>query len=182
LTLRQWSSAVNLVSRRSLEGGFWRHVVDSAQVAALLPSRGIALCDLGSGGGLPAIPISIIRRSAAFDDRTILVESDRRKAAFLRHVIGKLDIAAEVRDGRAETLPAQAADVITSRAMAPLVAMMPHLHRHLAPDGVALLHKGRGVGYEVEAARGEWAFCADEVPSVTAAEGVILRVAAVRRI
>lgn len=182
MTLGQWNRAVNLVAKGSLRDGYDRHVLDAVQVAALLPSRSLRLCDLGSGGGLPALPIAILRRGLGVRDHQVLIESDRRKAAFLMHVSGLLDLALDVRSDRVEAVPPVGADVVTARALAPLVALMPHLRRHLSPAGVAVLHKGRNVGYEIEAARRRWSFRHDRLPSVTDADGVILRIAAVQEL
>ena len=64
-----------------------RHIADSLQLVALLPAQGI-IADLGSGGGLPGIVIA-----AALPDRVVhLVESDRRKAAFLIEAAGTLKL------------------------------------------------------------------------------------------
>ena len=78
-------------------------------------------------------------------------------------------------------MPSLDADVVTARAMAPLVTLMPHLERHLGHDGVAILHKGKRLEYELEAAYREWAFVHDMVPSVTSSEGVVLRLARIER-
>lgn len=178
--LTRWNRSVNLVSKRGIEDGFARHVVDAVQLAPMLPSVSLVVTDLGSGGGIPGVPLAIVRRGSGMKDTHNLIESDARKAAFLQVVSGALDLRLNVILGRSESIEPTSSHVVTSRAMAPVVALMPHLCRHLRPEGVGLLHKGRNVGYELETAGRRWSFRSDVVPSTTSDDGVILRVASVR--
>jgi 16S rRNA (guanine527-N7)-methyltransferase len=116
-----WNRRLNLTSV-GRERAWDRHVRESMALldAARLAPRA-ACADLGSGGGIPGIPVAILRP----DVHVTLIESDRRKAGFLVHVCGLLELAnTRVVDRRAEELardPAHAAryDAVLSRAAAP---------------------------------------------------------------
>jgi 16S rRNA (guanine527-N7)-methyltransferase len=116
-----WNRRLNLTTVPR-ERAWQRHVVESmALLAVARPPRGAACADLGSGGGIPGIPVAILRP----DVNVALIESDRRKAGFLVHVCGLLGLTnASVIDRRAEEMardPAHAAryDAVLSRAAAP---------------------------------------------------------------
>lgn len=122
----RWNQRMNLTA---LPPGEWfeRHAVESLRLLdAALPPDGAGVVDLGSGGGAPGLPIAIARADLA----VTLVDSDRRKAAFLTHVVAVLGLGERVRvvSTRAELLgrdPAhrEAYDVAVSRATAPPAAL-----------------------------------------------------------
>jgi len=96
----RWNQRLNLSAIRDEEGILSRHVIESIEVAILLP-RGIrTLLDFGSGAGLPGIPIALCRPEIA----VTLAESQGKKAAFLQEAVRVLGIEAKVHDGRAEAL------------------------------------------------------------------------------
>jgi 16S rRNA (guanine527-N7)-methyltransferase len=170
--LAHWTPAINLVAPATLPQLWPRHILDSAQLYPLAPASARRWADLGSGGGLPGLVIAILARDTPL--RVTLVESDRRKAAFLRRQIADLQLAAEVRTARAEALEPLGADVVSARALAPLDRLLPLVDRHLAPGGVALLPKGRGWATE-QAQVPARLFHVEQLPSATDPEARILR-------
>lgn len=174
--IREWNPRINLVSPRDLAALETRHVGDCAQLAPLLPAAG-DIADLGSGGGLPGIVLAILRPQAPIH----LVESDRRKSAFLLEAARRLALPhARIHPQRIEAAALPPLAAVTARALAPLKELLPHAHRLLAPGGVALFPKGRGVEAELtEAARG-WLMRVERFPSATDPESTILRLHEVR--
>lgn len=156
--------------------GWARHIEDSIQIAPLFPAAAVRHHDLGSGGGLPAVPIRICRRHAGWGDVFTMIEADGRKAAFLRAACRDLGLAGAVVNARAEDAAPGRADVVTARALAPLADLLALVARHLAAGGVALLPKGRNAHTEVEAAMERWSFDLSIVPSRTAPDASILRI------
>ena len=120
---------------------------------------------------------------ASWPDREIhLVESDRRKAAFLIEAAGTLGLRqVKVHAARIEsaTLPPLAA--ITARALAPLDALLVHAARFLAPGGLALFPKGRTAEQELTKAATGWHFAVERFQSRTEPESTILRLSEIRR-
>ncbi len=138
--LKRWNRSCNLVAKRDLHdvGRFeTRHLIDSV---ALYPWMRGTHVDVGSGGGLPAIPLAILRPG----ERTILVERSTKKCRFLRHVGFELELDFEVIEGDAKEA-AVSADVITARAVAPVVELWPLVRDLMADDGVLLLQTGEPV-------------------------------------
>jgi 16S rRNA (guanine527-N7)-methyltransferase len=175
--LRRWTGRINLVAPSTLPELWTRHIADSAQLWPLAPPEAESWADLGSGGGLPGLVIAAIAAETGCP-RVTLIEADQRKCAFLRTAIRELALPAAVLDRRAEAAPPQAASVVSARALAPLPALLPLVARHLAPDGTALLPKGRDTEAEIVAARAAgWRFRAEAVPSRTDPSGRVLRVA-----
>lgn len=172
----RWTPRINLISPASLPEIDTRHILDSAQLLAFAPPHWSHWADLGSGGGFPGLVIAILARETQPVARITLVESDQRKATFLRTAIRELSLAAEVHAARAETIAPLAADVLTARALAPLPALLPLALRHLAPGGRALFPKGRRAADEIAEARRTWRFDLTSHPSRTDPEARILQI------
>ncbi|MDB5412703.1 MAG: Methyltransferase gidB, partial [Rubritepida sp.] len=137
--LQLWNVKINLVAAASEEQLWQRHVLDSWQLLPLLPDGPLA--DLGSGAGLPGIVIAIGR-----EQETHLVESDRRKAAFLLEAARALGLAhVTVHPVRIESAKLPPMQVVTARALAPLKDLLPQAAQILASGGVAVFPKGKTV-------------------------------------
>jgi 16S rRNA (guanine527-N7)-methyltransferase len=149
--LARWQRSINLVGGRSLEDPWRRHVLDSAQLRPLVPPHAADLVDLGSGAGFPGMVLAICGVRGVR-----LVESDGRKAQFLREVARTTGTAVEIHHGRIESLSAWPADVITARALAPLVRLLPLAERFSGPATIGLYLKGRNIAQELTEARRDW--------------------------
>jgi 16S rRNA (guanine527-N7)-methyltransferase len=126
------------------------HVADSLTVLPFLPAGEHRLADLGSGGGVPGIPLAIARP----DVRVLLIESTKKKAAFLRRAVEQLGLAnAHVSEDRVEDVARtgrrEVFDVVTARA----VALLPWLIEWAVPllkkGGVLLAMKGERAAEEI---------------------------------
>lgn len=170
--LRRWNPVINLVGPATLDQLEERHISDSLQLLQIRPNPGALWVDLGSGGGLPGIPVACALHGG--DTKVVLVESDARKAAFLRRAVSSLDLQAEVMNLRAEAMPPANADTVSARALAPLPKLLSYVCRHLAFDGTALLHKGKTWEDELQAARVQWDFDVEVHSSQTSERGVVL--------
>jgi 16S rRNA (guanine527-N7)-methyltransferase len=172
----RWTPRINLISTATLPEIETRHILDSAQLLAFAQPHWAHWADLGSGGGFPGLVIAILTAESHPSARITLVESDQRKATFLRTAIRDLALTAQVQTARAESLPPLAADVLSARALAPLPALLPLALRHLAPGGRALFPKGRRAEDEIAEARRVWHFDLTSHPSRTDPEARILQI------
>lgn len=179
--LRKWTKAINLVSSSSLDDLWTRHIIDSAQLIAHATSRPPVWLDMGSGGGLPGIVVACVMAEISPDTRVTMIESDRRKATFLRTALRELKIPGVVAATRIEDAPPQGAAVISARALAPLPVLLGYVHRHLAQDGLALLQKGQGAEAEIIDARQDWRFRSLSHTSITEPRATILAVEGLHR-
>jgi 16S rRNA (guanine527-N7)-methyltransferase len=171
----KWTQKINLVAKSTQSEIWTRHIADSAQLWPLVPRSAKRFVDLGSGGGFPGLVLAILARQAHEGAEHVLVESDQRKAAFLREAARVVDIPVSVICARIEQVPPLSGDVVTARALAALPILLGYAVRHLAPDGVALFPKGAGYRAEIEAAREKWRFDLDVFPSQTDPEARQLR-------
>lgn len=179
--VEKWTVKINLISKASV-GDIWeRHVADSAQLFELAPEFDHWV-DLGSGGGFPGIVIAIIGKEAQPDAKITLVESDLRKATFLRAAIRELGLNATVIADRIEEMPSLRADVLSARALADLPSLLEYVDLHLVRTGTAIFPKGQNWRKEDEAARELWSYTLDPVKSKTSAEAAILLIKDVFRV
>jgi 16S rRNA (guanine527-N7)-methyltransferase len=137
---------MNLTSIKEPEAAWERHILDSLTLLPLLAAvpAGARLVDIGSGGGVPGIPLAIARP----DLEVTLVEATQKKAAFLSAVASAMSLSnVTVRSGRAEQLGRDelrgAFDVVTARAVSRLVTLAPLTMPFARPRGIVLLIKGQ---------------------------------------
>ena len=160
--LGEWNSRMNLTAIRDPVEAVDKHVLDSLAVLPLL--RGLAVADVGSGAGFPGLPLAI----ADPDRRFCLIESIGKKAAFLRHVIARLDLPnVEVAAVRAEShWPPRPFDSVVSRALGSLAEFV-RVAGHLAGrDGRLLAMKGKIPEAEIAALPAGWKLVAVHPVSV----------------
>ena len=177
--IRQWNPRINLVAPSTLDDLENRHIADCLQVADLAGATTGTWADLGSGGGLPGLVLAIAQ--ADTDTDFTLIESDQRKAAFLRAVVRETGLRrVTVLPRRIEAVPSLNAAYVSARALAPLRQLVAYLALHLAPSGRAFLMKGRQWQAEVEDARQDWIFDHVAHPSRTQDGAAILEVSGVK--
>lgn len=174
----EWTPKINLVSPSQKECLWDRHIRDSAQIDKIAVKPDTWL-DIGSGAGFPGLVIAILRRGTAL--RMTLVESDARKCAFLRAVIRKLGLNAEVVNKRVEAMPPRPFDVISARAVARLVRLLELAVPFSGPQTKMIFPKGSSASEEIAEARGAWSFRCEEIPSETDAAARILVIDEVSR-
>lgn len=171
-----WNRRINLVGRNTI-GDLWRrHILDSAQLFPLIPREARSLVDLGSGAGLPGLILAIMGVPEVH-----LIESDTRKAAFLREAVRVTKAPATIHATRIDRVPRFSADVITARAFAPLPELMEVSQRFLGPRTVCLFLKGRTVEEELTEASKAWHMQVYRQPSLADPSGCILRLEAIAR-
>jgi 16S rRNA (guanine527-N7)-methyltransferase len=173
--LRKWQRTINLVAPSTLDYLWERHFQDSAQLLDLAP-QAKSWIDLGSGGGFPGLVVAILGK-----DRPVqvhLVESDQRKAAFLRTVSRETKALATVHAGRIEsileTLPIP--DVISARALAPLAQLLAWSEDFIEKGATALFMKGQDVDAELKAIPNYSRFVISKYPSQTDVRASIVKV------
>lgn len=145
LLLQRWNATHNLTAVRDPLAMVSRHLLDSLALLPLLPAGRIV--DIGSGAGLPGIPLAICRPQSL----VVLVEPAAKRVAFLRTVIAELGLAnlQVVPYGSEAYQPEALPDVIVSRATAPLVRL-DTMTRHLqGAQTLVLALKGPGVEDEI---------------------------------
>ena len=184
----RWNQVHNLTAIEDQKDSVRLHLIDSIAVLPVLrrfltgPSPKIA--DLGSGGGLPAIPIAIVQPEWQLS----LIEAIRKKTAFLQHVRGKLklkniEVLCERVEDAAVQQPAQF-DAVISRAFTSLARFLDLALPFLKPDGLVFAMKAKRADDEMKDVSMEnWRLVADEplhIPNL-AVERRLLVLAPVRK-
>lgn len=145
--LNKWNLAYNLTAVRDMESMISKHLLDSL---AILPwIKGTRILDVGTGAGLPGIPLALAKPEI----HCVLLDSNGKKVRFLNEVKRQLDIKnLEVVQFRAENYhPAQGFDTVISRAFSSLEQML-HWTQHLIDTkGMWLAMKGRSPDTELSA-------------------------------
>ena len=176
--LTEWNGRMNLVSEASLADYWGRHVLDSAQLLPVAPSaRGWV--DIGAGAGFPGLVLAILLNGVA-GAKVHLVESQAKRCRFLEAAVSALALPAEVHHVRGEDFTLKA-DVVTARAVAPLVRLLGFAHPCLAKGGIGLFLKSESVETEIAEARKAWRFTYDVSRSVSDSRGRIVRVEGLAR-
>jgi 16S rRNA (guanine527-N7)-methyltransferase len=165
----------NLIAASTVPQIWTRHVADSLQLLPLAPNANVWI-DLGSGAGFPGLVIACVlaERSGAV---VHLVESTRKKCAFLREAIAATGAPAIVHCERIEDFARNAtdhADVITARALAPMPTLLGYVQPLLKTGAQALLLKGQDVEAELTEAAKYWNIESALVASKTSASGKIV--------
>lgn len=163
-----WQKTTHLVSPASIPKLWTRHVADSLQLLDLAPNARVWV-DLGSGGGFPGLVIACALADNP-EAQVHLVESNNRKAAFLREAVRVTGVPAVVQAMRIEKFVANFAatpDVITARALLPFKSLINISFPLLSRGAVGLFPKGQDVAVELTEAGKYWNVDYNLVPSRT---------------
>ncbi|GMG84986.1 16S rRNA (guanine(527)-N(7))-methyltransferase RsmG [Paralimibaculum aggregatum] len=180
--LETWTRRINLIAPSTVPELWSRHIADCAQLWPLRPAGARSWVDLGAGAGLPGLVIAALAAEAGGPAVT-LVESDRRKAAFLATAAREMGLAPAIRAERIEALALPAPpEVISARALAPLPALLAHAARLGGPETVALFPKGARADSELTAAAERWHYHVTKIASRTDGNATILRLTHIRSI
>lgn len=178
----KWAKAINLVAPSTLDDMWDRHIADSAQIYALSPEPKTWI-DLGSGGGFPGV-ITAIFLAEQGNGWVHLIESNNKKAAFLRTALAETGGRGSVHPLRIEKAPDAIphADAISARALADLDLLLdftrPWADRN--PDLKAYFHKGRDYRAEIDKARRRWRFDLVVRESMIEKDSVVLEIGGIQ--
>jgi 16S rRNA (guanine527-N7)-methyltransferase len=170
-----WQQRMNLVASSTLPQIWTRHIADSLQVVTLAPDAKIWV-DFGAGGGFPGIPIAcaLVDKS---DTLVHLIESNGKKASFLREAVRVTGVTAQVHQQRAENFGEsfqETVHVVTARALAPLKTLCDQAFPLIARGAIGIFPKGQDVEAELTEAAKYWSIEAEKVASKTSPEGSIV--------
>lgn len=176
----KWNKSINLVSKATVPDFWLRHIVDSVQVIDCVEKVSHWI-DIGSGGGFPGVVCAIVAADRYPEAQFSLIESDIRKAAFLRHATQKYALPCEIHAVRIENYSGNRGDVVSARALKALPQLLQYTESLLAADGVCLFPKGRSYSQEIIAAQESWSFDCNVIPSKTSPDAAVLRIENVNR-
>lgn len=178
--LLQWQQKTNLIASSTIPRVWTRHIADSLQLRDLLPDARVWV-DLGSGAGFPGLMLACALAGTP-GAKVYLVESNKKKAAFLREAARVTEAPVEVHAERLENVVDSLAgrvDAVTARALAPLKALLDQSFPLLRAGATGVFPKGQDVEAELTQASKYWTMQATLAPSRTDLKGRIVVVRAV---
>jgi len=166
-----WQQRLNLIAPSTMPAIWTRHIADSLQLLPLAPQARVWV-DLGSGGGFPGLIIAcaLAERPDAPGAQVHLVESNAKKAAFLREaarVTGAPAIVHSVRIADFVAKAPESIDVVSARALAPLAELFEAAYPLLKRGALGIFPKGQDVDAELTEASKCWNIQASLLPSLT---------------
>jgi 16S rRNA (guanine527-N7)-methyltransferase len=166
--LVEWQSRFNLIAASTASRIWTRHIADSLQLVGLAP-KARKWADLGSGAGFPGVPIACVLAEQA-DAEVHLIESNNKKAAFLREAIQATGAPAVVHAERVADFSKRfrgELEIVTARALAPLPKLLSIAYPLLKTGAEGIFPKGQDVEAELTQAAKCWSIQASLVPSRT---------------
>jgi 16S rRNA (guanine527-N7)-methyltransferase len=148
--LLEWNAKTNLISENSSQEIITRHFLDSLTALQFIPKTNARIIDVGCGAGFPGIPLKIARP----DFEIYLLEANRKKVSFLKHIIRLLNLSSTfVLHDRVEKIIQtdswkEKFDILISRAAFKLSDLLPQGEYFLAPGGKLIVLKGPNVDEE----------------------------------
>jgi len=170
-----WQSKLNLVASSTLHELWTRHIADSLQLLPLAVEARVWV-DFGSGGGFPGVPIACALAGQP-GAKVHLIESNMKKAAFLREAARVTGLPAVIHEERAEKYGESCAEtvhVVTARAFAPLKILCDQAFPLISRGAIGLFLKGQDVDAELTDAAKYWKLEASKVPSKTSPQSAIV--------
>jgi 16S rRNA (guanine527-N7)-methyltransferase len=183
--LIRWQKRINLIGPATVEDVWRRHIADALQLIPLVEGDPGAIIDLGSGGGIPGLPLAIAW-PAAPKVFAHLVESNAKKAAFLRAAIRATAAPARVHETRIEALKVEDVEprpkLVVARALAPLPRLLELAFPFLAAGAIGLFHKGQHVEDELTESTKYWRIIHRLHPSRLPGGGSIVEIREIARV
>jgi len=152
--LLKWNATTNLISEKTAGEIVTRHFLDSLSAAKFITNPNARLVDIGCGAGFPGIPLKIAMPSI----QLYLLETNRKKVSFLKHIIRTLNLdQTQTLHGRTENIVQaetwkEKFDIVISRAAFKLPDLLPLGQYFLAPGGLLITLKGPDVSSELDTA------------------------------
>lgn len=169
--LIEYNNKINLIGKSTINDIWDRHITDSLQLAKNIDNYNIKIADLGSGAGLPGIPLSIIGIKEVH-----LFEKSVRKCEFLEQAKNFSNNKIIVRNENLNEIKKENFDIIVSRALADLNTLL-HFSKNLSTKSTKLLFlKGKKIYNEIEEAKKYWHFDYKLIDSITSNEGKIIEI------
>jgi len=184
--LLHWQARINLISPSTVDQVWHRHICDGLQLCDHLSGTERLIVDIGSGAGIPGVPLAIWLAEKNPAAQVVMIESNAKKAAFLKQVGRLCSLNTRIINARVELLGKsdlqQVADVCVARALAPLPGLLELTAQLPVHPQRMLFLKGQDVDAELTEATKCWniAFCKHS--SRTQQNGCILEIHEAERV
>ena len=154
----------NLVGKSTLSQVWLRHFADSAKIFQIIEDKyhkskkdSISFTDVGSGAGFPGVVISLMLEAKNMIVRTVLIDSNKKKSAFLENVKKKMGLSYNVLNKRSESVE-EKFDIITARAVTSIKKFLDINYNLFKKDSIIILLKGKTWREEIKESKKKWKF------------------------
>lgn len=184
--LLHWQARINLIAPSTIDQVWHRHICDGLQLCVHLSGNESLIVDIGSGAGIPGIPLAIWLAGTNSAAEVVMIEANAKKAAFLRHVSRACSLNTRIINARVELLGKsdlqQAVDVCVARALAPLPGLLELAAQLPVHPQRMLFLKGQDVDAELTEATKCWNISFCKHSSRTQQNGCILEIHEAERV
>jgi 16S rRNA (guanine527-N7)-methyltransferase len=169
-TLIKWQYKINLISKNTIDDIWTRHILDALQLLPLIPEKSANTIDIGSGAGIPGLILAIAGHA-----NMTLIESDKRKCAFLMECARLCKVNVSIINQRIEDIIPFPADYILSRACADIQQLLHYSYPFYYKKTVCLFPKGENYAKEIGDASIQWNFGYELIQSSSDSRGKIIK-------
>ena len=184
--LLHWQASINLISPSTIAHVWHRHICDGLQLCDHLSGDESLIVDIGSGAGIPGVPLAIWLAEKNSAAQVVMIESNAKKAAFLKQVSRVCSLNTRIINARVELLGKsdlqQVADVCVARALAPLPKLLELTAQLPVHPQRMLFLKGQDVDVELTEATKCWNISFCKHSSRTQQDGCILEIHEAERV
>lgn len=166
--LIDYNNKINLIGKSTIEDIWNRHIIDSLQISKLIDDN-LTVADLGSGAGLPGIPLSIVKVK-----NITLFEKSPRKCEFLNQAKNFSSNKIIVKNENLYDVKNESFDIIVSRALANLNLLLQFSDNLKKNDTKLIFLKGKKIFEELDIAKKYWNIEYQLFNSITSDEGKIV--------
>ncbi len=170
--LYRWNQSISLMKLSDWNDFYQRHILDSIQLCQLM-NNDTRVIDIGSGGGVPGIPLSIMGFNVT------MVESILKKTTFLKQSVSSLGLDAHVIADRIESIFIYEPVTVTARALTSLTNLFVYME-NVSRETIGIFLKGKSLEGEIIEAEKEWLFEFEIYNSITG-DGYIVKTTNLRR-
>ena len=167
---------INLISQHTEEIARDRHIIDCAQIIDLIDKNHLTCADLGSGSGLPGLVIAIIKKKQKSDMKFFLYEKSFKKSNFLKKVINKFKLNAEVINQDIFGQKNLRSDLIVARAFKPLPIILDLVTKNFDDFKSIILFLGKSGKSSIEQSLKRWNLEFIEKKSVTEKDSILIKI------
>ena len=172
---------INLISQHTEEIARDRHIIDCAQIIDLIDKNHLSCTDLGSGSGLPGLVLAIIKKKQKSDMKFFLYEKSFKKSNFLKKVINKFGLNAEVKNQNIFDQKNLSSDLIVARAFKPLPIILDLVTTNFVNFKDIILFLGKSGKSSIEQCLKKWNLEFIEKKSLTEEDSILVKINKVRK-
>ncbi len=167
---------INLISQHTEEIARDRHIIDCAQIIDLIDENHLSCTDLGSGSGLPGLVIAIIKKKQKSDMKFFLYEKSSKKSNFLKKVINKFELNAEVINQNIFDQKNLSSDLIVARAFKPLPIILELVTTNFDKFKDIILFLGKSGKNSIQQCSKKWNLEFIEKRSLTEKDSILIKI------